>query len=319
MSTRTLLSLSLVKVDTTDGIATITVNRPDALNAISPAVLPQLQRAVDEAIANPEVRGIVLGGEGKVFIVGADVNFFIRNIEAGDIPRIIQFSLSGHRFLNTIDRSPKPVVARVNGAALGGGLEFALACDRVVASPGASFGFPETGLGIFPGFGGTQRAPRALGIGLAKWLIYTGKTLSAPDALKIGVVDHIVPNDQLEDVCRAIAAGPFPPKKSRPRPPEFAAIEKFFEQNRAEDLRLGTADTLSDPGLVRAMKQVATKAPVALRLVERIIDEGTQQPFEDALKLEIAYVTEVFSTEDALLGLAFRVSRQLGNPDFKGR
>jgi enoyl-CoA hydratase/carnithine racemase len=318
MDTPTLLALSLVKVDVSEGIATITVNRPSALNAISPAVLPQLQRAVDEAIANPEVRGIVLGGEGKVFVVGADVNFFIRNIEAGDIPRIIQFSLSGHRFLNTIDRSPKPVVARVNGAALGGGLEFALACDRVVASPGASFGFPETGLGIFPGFGGTQRAPRALGMGLAKWLIYTGKTLSAADALKIGVVDHIVPADQLEGVCRAIAAGPFPPAKRRPRSPEFAAIEQFFEQSPAEDLRLGTADTLGDPVLVRAMKAVATKAPVALRLVERIIDEGAQQPFEDALKLEIAYVTEVFSTTDAHLGLTFRVSRQLGNPDFTG-
>jgi enoyl-CoA hydratase/3-hydroxyacyl-CoA dehydrogenase len=313
------VALSLVKLEITDGIATITVNRPEALNAITPACFPQLQQALDEAIANPEVRGIVLAGEGKVFIVGADVNFFIRNIEANDIPRIIQFSLAGHRFLNALDNAPKPVVARVHGAALGGGLEFALACDRVIASPGASFGFPETGLGIFPGFGGTQRAPRTVGMALAKWLIYTGKTLSANDALKIGIVDHVVPNDQLDEVCRGIAAGPFPPPKRRPRSPEFAGIEKLFAENRAENLRLGMVDTNSDQNLLRAVKQVGTKAPLALRIVERIIDEGAEQPFIDALKLEIAYVTEVFSTSDALLGLKFRVGRTLGNPEFQGR
>jgi enoyl-CoA hydratase/carnithine racemase len=261
----------------------------------------------------------VIGGEGKVFIVGADVNFFIRNIEAGQIRQIIQFSLCGHRLLNTIDRSPKPVVARVHGAALGGGLEIALACDRVVAAPGANFGFPETGLGIFPGFGGTQRAPRALGVGLAKWLIYTGKTLSANDARKVGIVDFVLPHEQLEEACCGIAAGPFPPKKHRPRLPEFAALEQLFSNNCVEDLRLGKADTASDPALMRAAKAVAMKAPIALRLVERIIDEGMQEPFEDALKLEIAYVTEVFSTADALLGLNFRVSRALGNPVFLDR
>ena len=217
MPTPMQVPLSLVKIEAADRIATITIDRPEALNALTFAALHQLQRAFDEAIADPAVDAIVLTGAGKVFIVGADIEFFIRNIETQDIPRITKFTQTGHRLLNTIDRSPKPVVARVGGAALGGGLETVLACDYVVAAPGASFGFPETGLGICPGFGGTQRSPRQFGVGIAKWLIFTGKTLSAVDAKKIGLVDQIVPPDQLDASCQAIAAGRIRLEKKRRR------------------------------------------------------------------------------------------------------
>ncbi len=319
MSSTTPPSLSLVKFDVSEGIATITINRPEALNNINPVVLHQLQQAFDAAIADPAVRGIVLGGEGKVFVVGADIEFFLRNIKSGDIPRIIKFSEAGHRLFGTIDHSPKPVVARVHGTALGGGTEIVLACDFVVAAPGAGFGFPETGLGIYPGWGGTQRGPRKLGLGTAKWLIFTGKTISAADAWKLGLVDQVVPGEQLDQIARALAAGQFTCEARPPKSPEMLAIEQFFARNRAEALRAGTADTGGDPALARAMKLVAGKAPIALRLAERIMDEGMTCTLEAGLQLEVAHVTEIFSTEDALAGLSFRAVRQLGQASFQGR
>ncbi len=310
--------LSLVKIDVADHIATITIDRPEALNSLTFAALHQLQRAFDEVIADPGVDGIVLAGAGKVFIVGADIEFFIRNIEAKDIPRITKFTQTGHRLLNTIDRSPKPVVARVAGAALGGGMETALACDYVVATPGASFGFPETGLGICPGFGGTQRSPRAFGVGIAKWLIYTGKTLSAADAKKIGLVDQIVSPDQLDATCQAFAAGRLTSEKRKSVPEEFAAVAAFFARNRADDLRAGTAAASGDAALVRAMRPVAAKGPLALRVAERLIDQGIQRSFDDGLQLEVDSVPEIFTSQDAYTGLSFRSKRGLGQPVFQG-
>ncbi len=197
-------ALPFIKVDVLDGVATIVVNRPDALNVINPVVVHQLQIAIDQAIADPGVRGIVMGGEGKVFVVGADIDFFLRNVEAGDISRIVKFTEAGQQLLNTIDRSSKPVVARVNGLALGAGVEIALACDHVVAAPAANLGFPETGLGIYPSLGGTQRTSRKIGIGLTKWLIFTGNTLSSNDALKIGLIDHIQASWTTSTKCVAL-------------------------------------------------------------------------------------------------------------------
>jgi enoyl-CoA hydratase/3-hydroxyacyl-CoA dehydrogenase len=311
-------SSSLVAFEIEGGVATITINRPDVLNNINFVVLHQLQQAFDRAIADPAVHGIVLAGAGKVFIVGADIEFFIRNMP-GDIPRIVKFTEAGHRLFNTIDASPKPVVARVQGAALGGGTETALACDYVIAAPGGSFGFPETGLGIYPGFGGTQRAPRKLGIGLAKWMIFTGKTLSAAESWKIGLVDEVVPPNQVDAVCRAVALGQhnFAPRPART--PDHSVIEEFFARSRAADLRAGTADTRGQAAAARAMKLVAGKAPIALRLAETMIDRGMQVSLAEGLQQEIDHVTEIFSTADALAGLQFRSGKQLGSPAFEGR
>ncbi len=311
-------SLSLVAVETSGGVATITINRPDVLNNINFVVLHQLQLAFDGAIADPAVQGIVLAGAGKVFVVGADIEFFIRNMP-GDVPRIVKFTEAGHRLFNTIDASPKPVVARVQGAALGGGTEIALACDHVIAAPGGSFGFPETGLGIYPGFGGTQRAPRKLGIGLAKWMIFTGKTLSAAEAWKIGLVDEVVPPDQLDNVCRAAALGQHAFAARPARTPDHDVVEAFFARCGAEDLRTGVADTRGEAAAARAMKLVAGKAPIALRLAESMIDRGMQGTLALGLQQEIDHVTEIFTTADALTGLTFRTGKQLGSPAFEGR
>ncbi len=313
------IATAMIKAEVRDDIATLTIRRPQLLNSINPVVLHQLHLAFDRAANDAEVKGIVIAGEGKAFVVGADIRFFLRNLDAGDIPRILQFNQAGHRFLNAVNCCPKPVVARVGGAALGGGVELALACHHIVASPRASFGFPETGLGIYPAWGGTQRTSRAVGVGLAKWLVLSGKTLSAADAWKIGLIDQVVPHEELDTACRACARGRFPDEKCPTLPQPLAAIEKFFERSRADDLHNGTALTGSDPVLIRAMRPVAAKAPIALRLAERLIEEGAQQTLEVGLQMEIDHVAEVFKTRDAYLGLTHVAQSRIGGPAFVGQ
>lgn len=310
---------TLVHLERADGVATISINRPDALNSVNPAVLHQLDYALKAAAADQSVRGIILSGRGKAFIVGADLRFLLRCLEAGDMARIVQFTEAGHRLLNTIDDCPKPVVAQVHGVALGAGTEFALACDCVVASSAANFGLPETGLGIYPCFGGTQRTPRAVGTGLAKWLIYTGKTLSAKEAWQVGLVDLLTPPGELDRTARGVALGEIARPQRPAPPPEHAEIARFFIANRVDSLRTGTADTGGNGALSRAMRLVADKAPLALRLAERLIDEGSRLGLPAALQLEIDHVTEIYRSEDAYRGLASRATRQVGRPGFLGK
>ncbi len=306
----------LVDREDRDGIATLRVNRPDAMNALNETVVTQLRQAVDGAARDPAVRGIVIAGAGKAFIAGADVRFFVRNIESGDFDRLLRFTVAGHALLDAIDRSPKPVVARVHGLALGGGLELALACDWIVAAPRASFAFPETGIGIYPGLGGTQRLPRRVGPGLAKLLVHTGRTVSAEDAAAIGLVDAVVPYERLDDAIRTILAEPQQRPERKPAEGDWAALEAFFAANSVEAIRSAGIDTHGNPALAQAVKQVGFKAPLALALAERLIDEAGTLPLEAGLRLELEHLIEIFRTADALEGLS---SLGRKRPVFQGR
>ena len=157
------------------------------MNALNETVVAQLGEAFRRAAADPATSGIVIAGAGRSFVAGADIRFFIQNIESGDLDRIVRFTEQCQALLLEIQNCPKPVVARVHGLALGGGVELALACDYIVAAPGASLGFPETGIGIYPGLGGTQRTTRRIGPGLAKWLVLTGSIIPAEEAAAIGL------------------------------------------------------------------------------------------------------------------------------------
>jgi enoyl-CoA hydratase/3-hydroxyacyl-CoA dehydrogenase len=309
-------ALSLVRSETADGVATITVNRPDAMNALNEAVVAQIHAAFKTAAADPKVKGIVIAGAGKAFIAGADVRFFVRNIESGDMKRIVDFTRAGHALLHDIDACAKPVVARLHGATLGGGLELALACDALIATPRATFTFPETGIGIYPGLGGTQRTTRRVGVGLARWLVFTGQTLSAEEASAIGLVDKVVRHEELDAACRAaIAEG----VASKPRPALSAkheALAAFFAGNDAETLRTGKADTSGNDALAKAMKRVGFKAPLALRLAGKLIESGAGVPLEQGLAMELAHLEEIFSTKDAFAGLS---SVGKAPPAFEGR
>ncbi len=187
----------------TDGIAVITFNRPKALNALNAALLEEFRAALDGIENDAGVRVLVLTGTGeKAFVAGADINEINRLGPLG----AKRFARLGEGSITRLTRLPIPVIAAVNGFALGGGTEMALACDFIYAAKSARFGLPEINLGIIPGFGGTQRMPRLIGPGMARELIYTGRMIDADEALRIGLVNRVCPDDALMDAVYETAA-----------------------------------------------------------------------------------------------------------------
>ena len=185
-----------------DGIAVILLNRPEAANALSVKMLNELTDALLECRYDQKIRAVIITGTGeKAFCAGADLKE-----RAGMKPEDVRNTVSLIRqTINSIESLPQPVIAAVNGVALGGGTELALACDIRIASETAKFGLTETSLGIIPGAGGTQRLPRLIGKGRAKELIFTARRVEAAEALKIGLVEYIVASDQLMDKALAVA------------------------------------------------------------------------------------------------------------------
>jgi enoyl-CoA hydratase len=176
------------------GIYLLTINRPKQLNALSPQVLYEVSAAVAEVAGREDARVLLLTGAGdKAFVAGADIAAMssMTPIEGRE------FALKGHATLRALELAPFPVIALVNGFALGGGCELALACDWIVASDKAVFGQPEVNLGICPGFGGTQRLSRAVGKSMALELVCTGRQVKADEALKIGLANHVVAPEAL--------------------------------------------------------------------------------------------------------------------------
>lgn len=185
-----------------DGIGTIKINRPKALNALNSETLNELASALENFERDRSVRVLIVTGEGdRAFVAGAD----IVEMKDMDPKRAMDFSRKGHLVLSMIENMPKAVIAAVNGYALGGGLELALSCDIIYASDKARFGFPEITLGIHPGFGGTQRAPRLIGLSKAKELILTGKMISAQEAYELGLVNKVVAHEELMNEVLKVA------------------------------------------------------------------------------------------------------------------
>jgi enoyl-CoA hydratase / 3-hydroxyacyl-CoA dehydrogenase len=296
---------TLVRSEIEDGVATLTINRPDAMNALNEDVVSQLEDAFHAAAGNPAVKGIVLAGSGKAFLAGADIRFFVRHIEAGTIDAIARFTERGQALLRAFETCSKPVIARLHGLALGGGVELALACHAIVATPKASLAFPETGIGIYPGLGGTQRTPRRVGRGLAKWLILSGQTIGAEEALAIGMVDRVVAYEQLDAAIReVIAADPKAVRGPKPVPDSHRSIASFFDRHGVDELLGGQATLPLDPRLAKSVKRIATKAPVALRLSAELIDRAGEIPIEQGIALELSHLHEIFATKDAYEGLS---------------
>jgi enoyl-CoA hydratase len=198
---------STLLFELTDGIARITVNRPDKLNALNAIVIAELGDAVTRIETDSAVRGVILTGAGpKAFVAGADIGELTDQGATGGRSR----ALAGQQVFRRLERCGKPVIAAVNGFALGGGCELAMACHLRVASEQAKFGQPEVKLGIAPGYGGTVRLPRLVGKGRALELLLTGEIIDAQEALRIGLVNRVVPADRLlpeaEAVLRSILA-----------------------------------------------------------------------------------------------------------------
>jgi enoyl-CoA hydratase len=192
-----------LQLDVSDGIATLTIHRPDRLNALDARTIGELGEAVRWLAAEEAARGIIVTGSGsRAFVAGADIAEL-----AGMGPVSgVEVSRLGQRVFREIELSRKPVIAAVNGFALGGGCELALACHLRVASESARFGLPEVKLGIIPGYGGTIRLPRIVGKGRALEMILTGEMIDAGEAYRIGLANRVVPGEQLLDTARALLA-----------------------------------------------------------------------------------------------------------------
>jgi enoyl-CoA hydratase len=194
--------MDYVKVEREDGVAVLTIDRQEKLNALDRQVVEEIGQALLELEAEAPRAIVVTGAGERAFIAGADIRAMsvMNPIEAK------QFSEIGHAAMALLDRSPVPTIAAVNGFALGGGCEVAIACDVRIAAENATFGFPEVGLGILPGMGGTQRLPRLIGPALAKELIFTGRRIGAEEASEIGLVNRVVGQGEALDAAMGLAA-----------------------------------------------------------------------------------------------------------------
>jgi len=195
------MTYDLLKLDVVDRIATITINRPDKLNALNDATMAELGRAVEQIRWDEEVAGVIVTGAGRAFVAGADIAELraMSAVEAHGLAR------RGQEVFRRLETSPKPVIAAVNGFALGGGCELAMSCHVRIASESAKFGQPEVKLGVIPGYGGTQRLTRLIGRGRALQLLLTGEMIDAVEAHRLGLVNRVVPaTESVVDVARTM-------------------------------------------------------------------------------------------------------------------
>ncbi|KJS80951.1 MAG: crotonase [Peptococcaceae bacterium BICA1-8] len=185
-----------------EGIGFITINRPKALNALNVDVFNELSPLLDDISKDSSVRVVIITGSGeKAFIAGADITYMLPMSS----PQGKAWGEIGQGVFKKIENLPQPVIAAINGFALGGGCELAMSCDIRIASQKAKFGQPEVGLGIIPGFAGTQRLPRLVGKGKAKELLFTGDMINADEAFRIGLVNKVVPPEELMDAAQEMA------------------------------------------------------------------------------------------------------------------
>ncbi|HNO69665.1 MAG TPA: enoyl-CoA hydratase-related protein [Pseudomonadota bacterium] len=183
-------------------VCVVQINRPKALNALNQQVLTELLRLTSELATSETVRAVVLTGAGeKAFVAGADIAAMAQMMP----PEALRFAELGHRLMDSIEALPQPVIAAVNGFALGGGMELAMSCDILLASENARFGQPEVNIGVMPGFGGSQRLPRRVPFGVAAEILLSGDNITAADALRIGLVNRVLPFAELITEAKKLA------------------------------------------------------------------------------------------------------------------
>lgn len=256
--------MEFVLYEVKDAVGIITINRPQALNALNSQVLEEL----DEVFSNVDlntVRCLVLTGAGeKSFVAGADIAEMSTLTKAeGEA-----FGKKGNDVFRKIETFPIPVIAAVNGFALGGGCEISMSCDIRLCSDNAVFGQPEVGLGITPGFGGTQRLARLVGAGMAKQLIYTARNIKAPEALRIGLVNQVV-SAELDEAGNQVKS--------------------------AQENLLATAEKMA--------ATIAANAPIAVRNCKKAINDGLEVDMDKAIVIEEKLFGDCFETEDQRAGM----------------
>ena len=301
-------------VDTTidSGVATLTINRPEAMNALNETVVNQLSAALDAVNADASVHTIVLDGAGKAFVAGADVKFFVDKIRADAIPDIVTFTANGHAMLDKLESSSKTTIALTTGLALGGGLELALACDYRIGTRRTQFRFPETSIGIFPGLGGSQRPARICGIPAARWSVLSGNFMDAQTGHDLGLLTHLVDVASVSECVATLAsngkpANKYPGVPANPTSAVAAFATSFYTDENMVDLMKGACPEgfdAEEKSIARQMKSLSRAAPIALKIASDLIDVTSSTTLAVGLQMELDRLTEIFSTEDALEGLS---------------
>jgi enoyl-CoA hydratase/3-hydroxyacyl-CoA dehydrogenase len=299
-------------------VAYLTLNRPEAMNALNETVVAQIAEQFDEAEKDTDVTAIVIQGAGKAFGAGADIKWFVDKIKTDKITDIVEFTRKGHELLLKIENSKKMTIALLDGLSLGGGSELALACQTIIATPAGSMGFPETGIGIFPGLGGMLRMARFVGPELAKYYVFTGAPISAEDAQVLGIITRLVATAEVElTISALISEGK--PDKYRPHeiPEAFKALARVCSSENVARLLAGKQpEGIPDDLAAKTAKIVGYKAPLALKLADEIINQQVGKSISEAVEIELGRAKDIFSTADALEGLSSLGRRK---PEYKGK
>lgn len=278
---------------------------PDRMNPLSEEVVEALEWNWNQIENSPAVNKVFFLGRGKAFVAGADIKFFLDAMDKGDYARITRFSEKSQKLFSRFANSSKTTIAYLNGLTLGGGLELALSCKFRVASTKALLAFPETGIGIYPGLGGTQRTSRLLGKGIAKYLIATGAMLDAEKALRYGLVDRMI--DPVKSTADLMKISDLQAQVGKA---ESLPEDLFADFN-------GESEALTVAVVKENEKLLKRKAPKALKLAMRLIDEGYGMPLDDGLKMELQHLEEIFRTKDARAGLDSVIAKT--RPEFQGQ
>ncbi len=310
-------AFNFVDLEVKDKVAYITINRPEAMNALNENVVAQLKQRFEEAQANADVKAIVFQGAGKAFVAGADIKYFVDKIKADKIADIAEFTRKGHELLLDIENSDKLTIALLDGLSLGGGSELALACQAIIATPAGSMGFPETAIGIIPGLGGMLRMTRFTGPELAKYYVFTGAPISAEDAHDLGIVTRLVAPAEVASAIQELASETKPDKyRQREIPEKFKTMSQLCSSENVARLLSGKLpEDVPDEIAGKTAKIITYKAPLALTIANEIIDEQVGKSIADAVEIELGRLNDIFNTADALEGLS-TVGRK--KPEYKG-
>ena len=270
-------TMKYIQLEPQGDIAILRINRPEALNAMNVDVISELSKMLDILAADDSIKVVIVTGAGeRSFCAGADISYMV-NIDPIQAER---YATSAQDLINRIDRLEKPVIAAVNGFALGGGCELAMACDIRIASSNAKIGQPEVTIGIPPGWGGTQRLMRLIGPAKAKELIFTGKMIMADEAYQLGLVNKVIslgPEDKL--------------------PPEVLKGDAVKEKERAGEIAKILNKKLMDECIALA-KEIAKNSFVAVKVSKKLINRGMDTDLETGLRLEIYGWALCFAHED---------------------
>ena len=262
------------------------------------ALLDDLERALDRVEGDDEIDTVGFENEGPDFLVGVDSRWVVERIETDDLPAIVAFVQRGQQWLRRLDLTPLVTCARIRGHTTGAGAEWISACDVVVAARGARIGLPETGLGIHPALGGTQRVPRRLGWATARWAVLTGTYLDVTSALALGWIDAIEPADPTREGRRAGRVD-FAPAS---RPGLGEELTRVFEQRSLDELLEDPREADSRP-VRQALARLRHRAPIALRIADDLLAAATRVDLATGLQAEIDALATVYATEDAWIGM----------------